>query len=71
MDSKDLIDKLLENVFIPKTGLPTKLPDTSGSYLGYSRHTPCWDAPRMSAVPHLGIDVFFDFLTVFLCLKVI
>ncbi len=30
---KDLLNKLLENTFIPTVDMPTKLPDTAGAYL--------------------------------------
>ncbi|PRR82008.1 GIY-YIG nuclease family protein [Clostridium vincentii] len=33
MDSKDLLNELVGNIFLPETDLPTKLPDTAGAYL--------------------------------------
>ena len=33
MDSKDLLNELIGNIFIPDKDLPTKLPDTPGAYL--------------------------------------
>lgn len=33
MDPKALLNQLIENIFIPVTDLPDKLPDTSGAYL--------------------------------------
>lgn len=34
---KDLLNGLLENIFIPSTDLPTKLQDIAGAYLIYAK----------------------------------